>query len=184
MTAPVIHVNGWPGCGKRTIARALTERIKGRLLDNHLILDPAIALFARGTSEQKALREAIRGLLYEAVLTLPAEVPIVLTDALSEDDHDLVAPAIDLAERRGAPFRPILLDLDGPDNARRLTASDRRGTGKRMDPAVLYKIRAEERLLHLPDAVEIDATALSAEAAADRIVSSLALDPEDNVARP
>ncbi|MEM7490792.1 MAG: nucleoside kinase, partial [Pseudomonadota bacterium] len=127
MTAPVIHLNGWPGCGKRTFGRVLADRIGGRLIDNHLILDPAVALFPRRSPEAAALREAVRDVVHGAALTLPNNIPLVLTDALSEDDHHLAVPSIAFAARRGAPFLPVLLDLDAGENARRLTAPERFG---------------------------------------------------------
>lgn len=41
------HINGWPGTGKRTIGKLVAGRIGGRLLDNHVMLNPAEALFER-----------------------------------------------------------------------------------------------------------------------------------------
>ena len=169
MTGPIIHINSWPGAGKRTIAKELVQLVGGRLLDNHLILDPATALFPRGTPEAAALREAVRKVLFDAALTLPPDVPIVLTDALSDDDHHLAAPSLDLARQRKAPFVPVVLDLDPDENSRRLTVLARSEGGKLTDAAILEDIRAQERLLRLPGAYDLDVTDLSPQEAASRI---------------
>ncbi|MEM7491133.1 MAG: hypothetical protein AAF390_18620, partial [Pseudomonadota bacterium] len=99
--------------------------------------------------------------------------------ALSEDDHHLAVPSIAFAARRGAPFLPVLLDLDAGENARRLTAPERFGAGKLTDTATLAKIRAEERLLRLPEAAVIDVTDLTAADAARQIATVLSLCPTD-----
>jgi shikimate kinase len=38
----IIHLNGWPGVGKFTVARLLSEQLGARLIDNHLLHDVAI----------------------------------------------------------------------------------------------------------------------------------------------
>lgn len=35
----LIHINGWPGTGKRTIGERLARLLDARFLHNHLILD-------------------------------------------------------------------------------------------------------------------------------------------------
>ena len=40
----IIHINGFPGVGKLTIAKILAEKLGARLLDNHSIYNVALAL--------------------------------------------------------------------------------------------------------------------------------------------
>lgn len=42
----IIHINGWPGCGKLTIGRELAKRLGARLLDKHTIIK---AMMVSGT---------------------------------------------------------------------------------------------------------------------------------------
>ena len=56
----VIHINGWPGSGKRSIGQILATQIGGRLLDNHAMLNPAEALFSRFDPLHRELHRAVR----------------------------------------------------------------------------------------------------------------------------
>ena len=38
----IVHINGWPGVGKLTVAREVARRLSARLLDNHTLHDVAI----------------------------------------------------------------------------------------------------------------------------------------------
>lgn len=176
--APVIHLNGYPGCGKQTIGRVLARQIGGRLLHNHLALDAARALFGRGTPGHGALRAEITAALCRAALGLPPEVPLVVTNALadSEDDRALMAPFEALAEARGAPFRMVTLAVSEAENRRRLCDPARQGGAKLRDPGVLEGLRRAHPLLSRPGAVRLEITALSPEAAAAAIIGALALE--------
>ena len=175
MSAPIIHIGGWPGSGKRTIAVHLRDRIGARLIDNHLILNPASALFARGTPERAALRERLRAVMYDAALLLPADVPLILTDALAESDRHskLVTPTLTLAKARGADLLPFVFNISPAENLRRLTDPARRDTGKLTDAAVLTDLRDKHRLLQLPGTQTIDVTDLSPAQAAAEIQARL-----------
>ncbi|CTQ51158.1 hypothetical protein [Jannaschia donghaensis] len=170
-SAPVIHICGWPGSGKRAIARLLRDRIGGRLLDNHLILDPASALFARGTPERATLRDDLRRMLYDAALSLPADVPLILTDALAQTDRhsSLVEPTLRLVRRRRAALMAFVLQIELAENRRRLSDPARHDGYKLTDTATLDDLRTRHALLHLPGARTIDVTTLSAAQAAKRI---------------
>lgn len=50
MTAPIIHLNGLPASGKRTVGKTILEHRPGRLLDNHLFLDFVAHFVPRGTT--------------------------------------------------------------------------------------------------------------------------------------
>lgn len=175
MSAPLIHICGWPGCGKRTIAAILRDRIGARLIDNHLILNPASALFERGTPDRSALRKRIRAVLYEAAVGLPPEVPLILTDALAQSDAgtDLIDRSLALARAREAEFVPILLTISEAENIRRLEDPARLGSGKLMDPSILRDQRKRHEVLRLPGVWEVDVTDLSAQDAADQIATRL-----------
>ena len=166
--APVIHLGGWPGAGKRTIGRLVADRLQARLIDNHIMLDAARAIYERGTPGSSALREEVRDVVLRHARTLPPEVPIILTDALADEPaaRPLYAPTEALARDRGAPLLPFVLDLSPEENLRRLTNPAREGGAKLVNPEILQRIRSHD-VLFLPDgAVVLDVTAHSAAKAA------------------
>ena len=175
MSAPLIHICGWPGSGKRTIARHLADLIGGKVIHNHLMLDPAGALFDRGTPDHSVLREEVRGVIYRAALTMPPDVPLIVTDALAASDavSPLITSTLTLAVQRDSDVIPIVLDISAAENARRLTDPSRIGSGKLTDRAVLQSLRDAHALLHLPGAIVFDVTDLSAEQAAHLIADAL-----------
>ncbi len=177
MSAPVIHICGWPGSGKRTIALHLRDRIGARLIDNHLILNPASALFDRGTVERSRLREELRAVTYRAAESLPADTPLILTDALASSDAgtNLIEPTKALAAARGAPLWPVILGISNEENRRRLCDPARDGTGKLVDPAILDDLRQTHSLLRLPGVWDLDVTHLEASEAAARIADHVGL---------
>ncbi|MEL6840285.1 MAG: AAA family ATPase [Pseudomonadota bacterium] len=174
--APVIHIGGWPGSGKRTIGQTLADLCGGRLLDNHIFLDAACAVFERGTDECARLREEVRAVVLRAALKLPVQVPVILTDALSDADEDfaLFKPTLDFARDRGAPLRAVVLEIDEAENLARLTHPDR-GAFKLIEPAVLTDLRRRLTLLEPQGAWRLDVTSLTAEAAALRIAEKCGL---------
>lgn len=175
--APVIHICGFPGSGKFTIGRCLANRIGGKLLHNHLALEPASALFARTDTRHAALREKLRGAMHEAARDLAPDVPIIVTDALEDTPHDrmLFAPTQDLATVRGAPLRAITLALTAEENRKRLQSPMRAERHKLDSVEVLDTLRQSCRLLQPPGALELEVTELSAAQAADEIVRLLKL---------
>ncbi|WDZ77395.1 AAA family ATPase [Ensifer adhaerens] len=173
----VVHINGWPGSGKLTIARHLAERLGARLADNHTLINPAEALFERGNPLYRSLRAAIRESVFEHLVKASAEQSFVFTDALSDDAADARAfqDCAELARRRGARFVAVVMDCDVEENLKRLTRAGRSKQHKLTDPAILLDLRAKHRLLRgNGDAViEIDVTRLGANEAADLIADGI-----------
>ncbi len=173
--APVIHIGGWPGAGKKTVGRCVADRLGGRLIHNHLMLDAARAIYARDTPQSVAMREEVRGLILSHARRLPPEVPIVLTDALADEPAagPLFQPTLDLARDRRAELHLFALDLSVEENARRLVCPERTGSAKLTDETVLRDIRARSTLF-LPEGIHvIDVTELSAQEAAVQICTAV-----------
>ncbi len=173
----IVHINGWPGTGKLTIARILTEQLNGRLIDNHTLLNPAERLYVRGTPEWKQLRVEIRTLVFEHVARLPPDIPIVMTDALAEhpDDIKMFNEYRALSSRRGARLVPVVLQCTPEENRRRLRAAGRGELLKLVDAAVLDDLRAKYELLRpagLPS-VELGVDGLSAADAATALFRAI-----------
>ncbi|GGX57588.1 hypothetical protein GCM10007385_28120 [Tateyamaria omphalii] len=173
--APVIHIGGWPGAGKKAIGQRVANRLGGRLIHNHLMLDAARALYARDTLESIAMREEVRSLILDHARRLPNDVPIVLTDALADEPaaKPLFQPTLDLARDRNAPLHLFVLDLSIDENQRRLSDPSRAGGDKLTDGDVLKTIRSRDKLFIPAAATVLDVTNLSADSAADKICTHL-----------
>ncbi|MEY1556422.1 AAA family ATPase [Yoonia sp. R2331] len=180
-TAPIIHINGWSGTGKLTIARELAQMIGARLLDNHTLMNAALALFDRGTPEYRALRQDLRDTAFAAASDLPATTALVLTDAFSDDPYEeqLFADVLALAKTRGARLIRVILDITEGENLRRLTGPGRVEARKLTDPDILRDHRANHVLLGHddPTAIHLDVTDLSPKDAALDLIGRAGLLP-------
>ncbi|MBY4609954.1 AAA family ATPase [Rhizobium sp. 9T] len=173
----IIHINGWPGTGKLTVGRLLAKRLGARLIDNHTLLNPAEALFARSNPLHASLREQIRRAVFDhAARADPAE-SFVFTDALSDDADDsaMFSWYLDLAAARGADLVAVLLDCAPEENARRLISAGRSEALKLTDAAKLQQLTANYKLLRglAEHTVVIDTTELSPELTAARILAHI-----------
>ncbi|WP_208353615.1 hypothetical protein [Pseudaestuariivita rosea] len=143
------------------------------MIDNHLMLDAARAIYERGTQGSIKLREEVRNIILTHARQLPPDVPIILTDALANEAEarPLFEPTVRLAKDRDARLFPFLLELSTDENQRRLTDPARAGGAKLMDVDVLQTLRRNERLFCPDGAVLMDVTDMTAQQAADFICS-------------
>lgn len=174
MTA-VIHINGWPGCGKLTIARALAGKIGAKVIDNHSVINAADALFDRADPANRALRDTVRRAVFEAAHQLPASTPIIFTNALGDGPRDraVFADYQAFAAARDVPWVSVVLDVDPAENARRLASAGRAQMMKLTDAAKLTALRRTETLLRPAGCIELDVTHLSPDEAADAILEAI-----------
>lgn len=179
-TAPaslIVHINGWPGTGKLTIARHLAGHLGARLADNHTLINPAEALFARGTPLYRSLRATVRTAVLDHVRRADAAQTFLFTDALSDDAFD--SRAFDdyatLAADRSARFVAVVLDCSVEENLKRLTRAGRAKAHKLTDPQVLIDLRSRHVLLKgkCDQLIELDVTSLGADEAASEIAAQM-----------
>ncbi len=171
----IIHINGWPGVGKLTVARIVAEKLGARLVDNHVILNPALAIVEHNSASFTEITQEIRKLLRQHMAQAPRDEVFVLTDAFEEGSEvceDIFNRVVELAEHRGVPLLSVSLDCTPEENARRLTAEGH-GEGRKLtDVDVLMGFRKNLRLLR-PDVshrLDLDTTDLTPEAAAEEIL--------------
>lgn len=145
----IIHINGWPGVGKLTVARELARRLDARLLDNHTLHDIAIRLCDRGTEEYWDLYYQIREIAYARVRVMPPDQVLVMTNPLLFESHREVE-AWDAVKQLAADRRDTLvsvtLDCSLDENIRRISSEERRHR-KMVDPAPLIEWRSKYTLL-------------------------------------
>jgi thymidylate kinase len=171
----IVHINGWPGVGKLTVAREVTRRLGGRLLDNHTVHDVAIRLCDRGTAEYWDLYYRVRDLAYARVRAMPSGQTVVMTNALlAEDARDGEAwQAIKrLAADRAETLVSVTIACSLEENVRRLRSDDRRDR-KMVDAEPLMEWRSTYTLLTddtIPS-LTIDNTSRSPDHVADDIVN-------------
>lgn len=71
----LIHINGWPGTGKRTIGERLARLLDARFLHNHLILDLIDTCSDRGRRLAYMLRRRSQSRLPDARREAARRVP-------------------------------------------------------------------------------------------------------------
>ena len=174
----VVHINGWPGVGKLTIARLLAGTLDARLLDNHTLINPAEALFARTDPAYYPFRADIRALAFARAARLPPGTSVVLTDAIAQEEprhHAMFADCVALADSLGAGLVSIVLDCEPAENGRRLLDPSRLALRKLDSLEILSGIRRDATLLR-PEGVpriDLDVTHLAAAEAARLIADRI-----------
>ncbi len=167
-----------PGVDKLTIGRLLATRLGARLLDNHSIYNVAFALTAFKSDAFYDTVRDVRAIASRQVAALPADVPVILTNAHTQDSawgNDCWDHAVDLAQRTGRAHLMVLLECTRAENARRIQSPDRDDKRKPRDPRMF---RQDDRDRPLIDRdtdrlLRLDVTDLRADKAAKTIADWL-----------
>lgn len=170
----IIHLNGWPGVGKKTIGQIVAARLGARFIHNHLLHDVAIVCHGLSDPARWVLYEEVRRAAYEALRRRPREEVFVMTNALctnSTRERDAWSHVVDLAVDRGVPLIPIVLEADFAENGRRIQERERVGR-KMADPDMLREIMAADTIQRpdVPELLVLDVTKLSSAGAAEAIM--------------
>jgi len=173
----IIHLNGWPGVGKKTVGEVLARRLGARFLHNHMLYDLAATVTGHGDPAFWALYDAVRTLTYDALAQRPANEVFVMTNALRVNtprDLETWSRLVAAATARGAPLVPIVLEAEVEENIRRLQSEERRGR-KLTDPERLKGYFADNSIQKpaVPELLVLDITRLAPEDAAARIEAHL-----------
>ncbi|RMY20381.1 hypothetical protein D0867_04042 [Hortaea werneckii] len=194
--ACVVLLNGYPGTGKFAVARALRSKLgdtNTRLVDNHLIIDPAEAVHPRRGYEHKALRDVIRRAVFQDLKKLPENITtIVLTGCLGQNAEDVAVYAehVEIAQARGVPLLSFTLTVQKSEHLLRLQSPDRvHGQKTKLnDPDVIETIMTNNEILDPTIVVDkgsdvdfrsirhhlIDTTGLTVDESAGRILDMIA----------
>ena len=175
MVSVIIHLNGWPGSGKLTVAREVARTLNARLLDNHTLHDVAGRLCDRDTYEYWELYYQVRAVAYARLRALPPHEVVVMTNALtheSDREREAWAAVKVMAAGRDVPLVAVTLHCSLDENVRRIASEGRRHR-KLTDPVPLIEWRSTLTLL-TDDSVRsltIDNTNRSPAQVADEIVA-------------
>jgi len=168
----IIHINGYPGVGKLTVAKILAARLGGRLLDNHTMYDVAFALADFRSPGWDEIARGVREVAFRGVEAISPSTPVITTNACSDSDwgNEMWAAMLGMAQRRGSRFLVVSLSCSPEENARRVQSEGRKG-GKMSDPIALEAYRRRWRLLEDggDELLRLDCTDLSPEVTADHI---------------
>ncbi|KAF9878401.1 hypothetical protein CkaCkLH20_03893 [Colletotrichum karsti] len=177
---PIIHLNGFPGTGKLTIASALQKQLGSccRLVHNHLLINPADAVLHRSEAGYQDLRRAIRGVIFTSLVESPPShrIAYIFTDFQSSDEVGSAACAeyLAAARARGAALVSVVVSCDEATNLARLQSADREAHRKIVDPELLHMFRNGVQI-HRFDvsestSLEVDVSKLAPAEAATRIL--------------
>jgi gluconate kinase len=175
----IVHLNGWPGAGKKTIGETLSKMLDARFIHNHLLHDVAIVCAGFESEYRWELYETIRSAAYKVLARHPPMEIFVMTNALCNDfprEELAWKHVVELAITRDVPLVPVVLEISNSENIRRLQSPDRIGQ-KMTDVAALrqwfdkYSIQRPD----VPELIVVDVSDLSPEQAADTILVRLNL---------
>ncbi len=175
----IIHLNGWPGVGKKTIGSVLAKNLGARFIHNHLLHDVAIVCAGLDDRDRWILYEQVRQAGYSSLRNRPATEVFVMTNALCKNaprEVEAWRHVVELAVSRGVPLVPVVLEAAPDEIARRIQSAERAGT-KLTDPATLSSCLATDALQYpaVPELLVLDVTRLQPHAAATRIEAHLAV---------
>jgi hypothetical protein len=185
----IIHLFGFPGTGKLTVATALAEVAARRdervvVVDNHHTSNVVLSVLpvdgiAPVPPAAWDLVGEIREVLLRAIRDLsPPDWSFVFTNVLIEGNpsHARVPDQLAaLAEARGSRYVPVRLRCDDDELLRRVVHPDRHGTHKWIDGEAVAAFVDSQELLHLdhPLLLDLDITCTTPETAATRILDHL-----------
>lgn len=175
---------GFPGAGKLTIAQELASFFPARVVDNHWINNPILALL--DDDGRKTLPDAVwkqtakvRQAVLDTITTLcdPAANFIFTSSGIQGDirSHSSYRQMREAAEKRSALFVPIRLLCGEAELVRRVMSPGRRDRLKSIDP-VAARHRWREATVLAPEhanGLTIDVTAISAEESASTIYAHI-----------
>lgn len=169
----LIHLNGMPGVGKFTVAKLLAEKLNARLIDNHLLIDVALTVCQRGSTEYFNFLKKLTDLILDELARNPGNI-FVFTNALSaelEEDRERLDYLAQFSQNHNIEFVQVFLNCDFSENKRRLVSANRTLKSKLMDPGAFEDICKNHTIYHPPgkQTLEIDTTDLSAEQASGQI---------------
>ena len=173
----IIHINGWPGVGKKTIGEALSKMLGARFIHNHLLHDVALVCAGFESECRWDLYETVRLAAYTALEHRPSSETFVMTNALCSDNpREEMAwkHVVELAVRRRVPLVPVVIEANIEENVRRLQSPER--VGKKMIDGVELREWFQRYSIQRPNVSELivmDVSSFSAEEAAQTILAHL-----------
>lgn len=181
MKNTIIHLFGFPGAGKYTIAKEICSQADIKLVDNHLINIPLFSLIQQDgiLPVNPRIWENV-GKVWDAVLDTmihisPPKYNFVLTNALTnegKEDKNWALKVNKAATERGGLYIPVRILISEEENKRRITQPDRAKRMKEINPESPAKNAKNRTVLetNLPNELTLNVTKLTAAEAAEIIL--------------
>lgn len=185
MQNTIIHLIGFSGIGKYTIAKELVALSGARLVDNHLVNNPVfsvIDLRNGGTLDENVWEQTrqVRHIVIDTIRTIsPQDYSFIFTNCLLQsdpDDHKVLNEIQELAASRSGHYVPVRLLCSEEENIRRKSHSQRLERMKPVNTSGTPRVHAEEEVIHIdhPNLLELDVTHLSVQEAVEKIMQHCA----------
>ncbi|WVQ69429.1 uncharacterized protein L199_007646 [Kwoniella botswanensis] len=154
-TGPIVVIlNGFPGVGKKTIAKNLLHSFpQGRLFDNHLLIDATAAVLEREDEAYLPLRKAFRSALFSTLSSYPSSIPpiLIFTECQSTDPtgSQVMDEYLTFAKDISGKLVSIILECTFAEHSQRLIHKDRTKDGitKLTDTEVL-RVMKQNHVIH------------------------------------
>ncbi|KAF1989173.1 hypothetical protein K402DRAFT_418985 [Aulographum hederae CBS 113979] len=185
MAPPLVWINGFPGSGKLTIAKALEELMGPDrvVVDNIQLLSPLEAVRSRANPEYERYRSMYRSRALDRLTVDPSmsDKLVVYTD-FQLYDHNGAAAAAEYqsaALRSYRTFLSVVISLAPPENLKRLRSQETgEGSPRKIaeQATMLGSLRDEGSLFRFGgnEELELDVTDLLPEEAAHYILGHVA----------
>ncbi|EJD37085.1 hypothetical protein AURDEDRAFT_116932 [Auricularia subglabra TFB-10046 SS5] len=177
--APFLYLLGPPGVGKQTVGRALIKILpNARMVDNHLIIDLARAVFVQDSVVYNEFRAALREALLKAILnsTEARGTTFIFTGSHGPRAPAGVRIARDFeraAAERGSPFVSVRLSCAYDEHMARVTDPARVNAPypKLIDPARVTASMGPDSVFRFgcEYEIDIDTTGMKPEEVAQKI---------------
>jgi shikimate kinase len=169
----IIELQGQAGVGKMTVGRALALAMDARLIDNHVIYNPALATTEFGSTEFYETVRSVRQITFRRAENLPRGTSIIVTVAATRNREwakEWQMAVRELADRRSTALFGVHVHCDPAENGRRLRTPSRALLRKLTDPSALGEgVSRPIQLDHCDKVLELDASSLGPSKAAERI---------------
>ncbi|KAI8672027.1 hypothetical protein NCS56_00665000 [Fusarium sp. Ph1] len=152
----IIVLNGFPGTGKLTILKEVRELLPTDttcLLDNHLLIDPVVAVIPGRSQEHHELRRKIRAPIFEKLRERAQKGHTILMTAClvenDERDNGVFREHLDMAHEADVPIFWINLHCGHEILQQRVANIERRqGTKTKLaDPTLVLNLVDKHRLI-------------------------------------
>ncbi|KAK1254851.1 hypothetical protein MKX08_008846 [Trichoderma sp. CBMAI-0020] len=152
----VVVLTGFPGTGKLTIATKMKSYFPEdtiRLIDNHLLIDPARAIYPGRSAAHCELRRKIRKVAFDTIRKIAQEGKTVLMTAClvdSKADIRTFEEHISIVRTTCIPIYWLNLGCDRDVLEKRVTSEERREWGKTKltNASVLRQMVEDHKLLN------------------------------------
>ncbi|RMJ18846.1 hypothetical protein CDV36_001427 [Fusarium kuroshium] len=152
----IIVLNGFPGTGKLTILKEVDELLPVEttcLLDNHLLIDPVVAVIPGRSQEHHELRRKIRAPIFEKLQERAQQGDTILMTAclVQDDERDagVLQEHLDMARKADVPIFWINVQCSQEILEQRVASTERiqGGKTKLTDPILARDLVKKHRLI-------------------------------------